>query len=181
MFQTRINWKNEIKNLQQMSNVGGTFVTMAEHYGVSKQRIKQIFQKYHLDHVGLKLKKSIAKKEWDLKWGNKTDSGLYDVQRVKYRAKKHNAIRKGVPFTILFGEIEWPTHCPVLGLELDYFAEVRQENSISFDQIDPNKGYVKGNVQIISWRANRIKNDGSEDEHRRIADWLASLRTKTEK
>ena len=69
-------------------------------------------------------------------------------------------------------DINWPTHCPILGLELDYFAEKRQENSPSFDRIDSTKGYIKGNIQILSWRANRIKNDGTAEEHLLIATYM---------
>jgi hypothetical protein len=62
--------------------------------------------------------------------------------------------------------------CPVFGLELDWFAEARKENSPSFDRVDPKLGYIKGNVQIISARANRIKNDGTAEEHRLIAAYM---------
>lgn len=40
---------------------------------------------------------------------------------------------------------------------------------MSLDRIDPRKGYVKGNVWIISYRANLIKNDGTAEEHEMIA------------
>jgi hypothetical protein len=33
-------------------------------------------------------------------------------------------------------------------------------------------GYIKGNVAVISNRANRIKNDGNADEHERIANYI---------
>jgi hypothetical protein len=93
--------------------------------------------------------------------------------REKYRLKKANANRSGKEFTIAFGELDFPTHCPILGIELDYFSEGRQENSPSFDRFDPSKGYVSGNVAVVSWRANRIKNDGTADEHQKIADWMS--------
>jgi hypothetical protein len=92
--------------------------------------------------------------------------------REKFRAKKANAIRVGIEFTIEFGELTFPTHCPILGIELDYFSEQRTENTVSFDKINPTTGYVSGNVVILSWRANRIKNDGTAEEHRKIADFL---------
>ena len=35
----------------------------------------------------------------------------------------------------------------------------------------PELGYVKGNVQVISWRANRLKSDGLPEEWTKIAEW----------
>jgi len=40
------------------------------------------------------------------------------------------------------------------------------------DRIIPALGYVKGNVDIISMRANRLKNDLSEEELSRILDYI---------
>ena len=43
--------------------------------------------------------------------------------------------------------------------------------SPTLDKFIPSKGYVKGNVQIISWKANALKRDGSPDEWKKIAKW----------
>jgi hypothetical protein len=174
-FTTRWNWKEEESLLRSLTISGMSMAEIAEKYEVSRQRIKQVFQRLGIEAIGLKKKKMDTEKLWNIKWGAKDGSDVYKAQRIKFRNKKSFAKGKGVPFTIEFGEITWPTHCPALGLELDYFAESRQENSPSFDQIDPGVGYVKGNVQILSWRANRIKNDGTEEEHRKIADFLSAL------
>ena len=90
----------------------------------------------------------------------------------KFRAKKYNAISAGIEWDIDFGDLEFPVTCPVLGIEIDYWADTRQENSVSFDRIDSTKGYVKGNVLIMSWRANRIKNDGTAEEHKKIYEFM---------
>jgi hypothetical protein len=34
---------------------------------------------------------------------------------------------------------------------------------------------VKGNVEVMSWRANRIKNNGTPEEHRKIANYLEKV------
>lgn len=61
-----------------------------------------------------------------------------------------------------------PQYCPVFGIKLNYQGNKGQkgfvDDSPSIDKIDPKKGYVKGNVQIISWRANRIKSDATIQE-----------------
>jgi UDP-N-acetylenolpyruvoylglucosamine reductase len=94
---------------------------------------------------------------------------LISLARAKFRAKKRNA---GAGFTVDFKDIEWKTHCPILGMELNYKNDGRCENSPSFDRLDNNKGYVPGNVIIVSWRANRIKNDGTAEEHRLISNFM---------
>jgi len=43
------------------------------------------------------------------------------------------------------------------------------------DRIDSSKPYEIGNIAIISWKANIIKNSGTAEEHRRIADWIDSV------
>lgn len=88
-----------------------------------------------------------------------------------YTRKRNNARRSKWTFSINLEDIVFPTHCPVLGLKLDYGnnSSGRKETSPSFDRINPKKGYVKNNVVIISWRANRIKNDGTPNEHALIA------------
>ena len=43
-------------------------------------------------------------------------------------------------------------------------GQKRLENSASLDRIDNVKGYIPGNVQVISWRANRVKSDATLDE-----------------
>lgn len=147
---------------------------------VSRQRIKQLTAKYGIDSFSIRQetreKERADKlfKKFGPKWHDSSyrKSFIYQEMKAKFRGKKANAKRAGWEFTIDFGEIEFPTHCPILGIELDYFAAQRAENSVSFDRIDPNKGYVSGNVVIISWRANRIKNDGTADEHQKIADFL---------
>lgn len=120
----------------------------------------------------------IRKKQRELRHYRKrgdTSQELYQIKRYKFSMKKANAKRNGIEFTILFGDCEWPTHCPILGIELDYFANGKQENSPSMDRINSCFGYIPGNVHVISWRANRIKNDGSPEEHQKIATYLSNL------
>ena len=39
----------------------------------------------------------------------------------------------------------------------------------------PNKGYVKGNIIVVSMRANRIKTDATFDEIRKVEDFYEKL------
>ena len=107
---------------------------------VSRQRIKQLTQKYGIDSFKIrqeKLQKDHNEKMFK-KWGPERDkkeyrkSLIYQTMREKFRQKKANATRTGLTFTVDFGELEFPTHCPVLGIELDYFNDKRAENSVSW-------------------------------------------------
>lgn len=82
------------------------------------------------------------------------------IKRVRQRALKN-----GIPFDLVADEVEWPTHCPVFGVELNYAAGFPvPDNGVSIDRIIPEKGYVKGNVQVISWLANRMKSNASRTQ-----------------
>jgi hypothetical protein len=147
---------------------------------VSRQRVKQITQQLGIDSFKIRQAKKAEElhekmfSKWGQHWDNKKfrKSAIYQAMREKFRAKKANALRIGKEFTIEFGELTFPTHCPILGIELDYFSDSRTENSVTFDRVDPTKGYISGNVVIISWRANRIKNDGTAEEHQKIAKFM---------
>lgn len=87
--------------------------------------------------------------------------------------KMTSAAKRGVPFSLKLEDIYWPEYCPVLGLELNYSRKGQAvEDSPSFDRVDPNQGYTPENTRIISTRANRIKNDGTAEEHRKIAAYI---------
>lgn len=152
--------------------------SIAVLYGVSRQRIKQVIDKFIPEwkgNYGSSIQTNKRAAAHFRRWGNKQDSNLYRSYRTKWRSKRSNAKSRGVEFNLDFGLIEWPTHCPVLGMELDYFAEGVQENSPSFDRYDSTKGYVEGNVTIMSRRANRIKNDGSLEELKKIVNFLDKM------
>ena len=73
--------------------------------------------------------------------------------------------------------IDCPTHCPVLGIELDYSCKgFFAENSPSLDRIDSDVGYVHPNVRVISWRANELRRNGTLEEFECIVEDLRRLR-----
>lgn len=86
-------------------------------------------------------------------------------QNVKGRAKKQN-----IPFDLELSDIILPKKCPVLGIDIIPFSS--SDNSPSVDKLDPNKGYVKGNIAIISRRANSIKFNANSDEILKVGNWL---------
>jgi hypothetical protein len=81
-----------------------------------------------------------------------------------------------VPCTITEADLHWPTHCPVLGIELHYPGQFNHDPAgASFDRLDFTLGYVKGNVLVVSRRANMLRKDATPDELRAIADFYEFL------
>jgi hypothetical protein len=149
-------------------------------YTISRERVRQLMKKYNVWKENLDKQKELSDDKACKHVQDKAGSfKIQDIGTMKYVAckekftrKKANSNEMGVPFDIEFADLIWPDVCPVLGIPLDYLVGGRNENSVTFDQIDPGKGYVKGNVMVMSWRANRIKNNGTAEEHRRIAEFM---------
>ncbi len=95
-----------------------------------------------------------------------------------FQNKKSGAKKKGITFSLVFNDIHWPTHCPILGTELAYISDGSgkpKPNSPSFDRIDPTQGYLPDNVIIVSNKANVIKNNATVDELERVASFYRQL------
>lgn len=84
-----------------------------------------------------------------------------DKRKILINAAKKRAKDSNLDFNLTLEDILLPKYCPILGIELKFNNIKACDNSYSIDRIDPSKGYVKGNVQIISFKANTIKNNAS--------------------
>jgi hypothetical protein len=93
-------------------------------------------------------------------------------ERVIYTRAKSRAKRDNLPFDLELSDIVIPSHCPVLNIPLVLAEDHVKGNSPTLDKIVPSKGYVKGNVCIISHRANTIKNDASQEDLEKVLAWL---------
>jgi len=75
-------------------------------------------------------------------------------------------------------DIVIPAKCPVLNIDIRKESRGRgsrkgpQYNSPSVDRIDNTRGYIKGNIQIISIKANVMKNSASPEELLQFAYWV---------
>lgn len=90
------------------------------------------------------------------------------LHAAKLRAKKG-----GYDFDLVPDDVVVPDTCPALGQPLQFFAEgCAADLSPTLDKIDPSKGYTKGNVVVISMKANRIKNNATAEEIALVAAWV---------
>src|ERR1700676_647553 len=63
--------------------------------------------------------------------------------------KEGQCRRNGTLFNLSEEDISpLPSLCPVFGMELCYSNKVIQENSPSLDRVNPDLGYVRGNVNV---------------------------------
>lgn len=86
-------------------------------------------------------------------------------ERFMLNQAKCRADKKGMEFNLEVADIVIPTHCPVFGIPL--FSNIGKgacPNSPTLDRIDQNKGYIKGNIWVISSKANTIKSYSTVDE-----------------
>ena len=176
-------WETEHKNVYNLSLQGLTMVEIGKKYNVTRERIRQVLQKYYpwltADMRGAQLlsqqKRAKVVEDRFNKHGRENYLFVDDLTRRmsdSFRRKRQNAKESKWGWELTIHDIEWATVCPVLGIELDWFAEAKADNSPSYDRVDSTKGYIPGNVRIISFRANRIKNDGTIDEHKKIIEYM---------
>jgi hypothetical protein len=102
-----------------------------------------------------------------------------DRLRTILNNARNRSAKLGLEFNLTKEDIPEPDVCPVLGIPLDFRD---RDHTPSLDKIEPSKGYVRGNVAMISGRANRIKSDASWQELEAIAAYVKrSLATQSEK
>lgn len=77
---------------------------------------------------------------------------------------KRRANRKCLPFDLTTADVVVPEACPVLGIPLVVNIGTCGPNSPTLDRLRPELGYVRGNVQVISHRANTVKSDATPEE-----------------
>ncbi len=94
------------------------------------------------------------------------ESPYLNVNALKSRAKQ-----KGWDFDLIKEELLIPPICPVFGIPLIKTGGQATDNSPSADRLDNTKSYVKSNVKIISFRANRLKSDGTIKEHELVRQY----------
>lgn len=84
-------------------------------------------------------------------------------KQILFRTKRRAELR-GLEFNLDIDDIIIPDICPILEVPIIIGTKDNYEYSPSIDRIDNSKGYVKGNIQIISKKANSMKNSASYNE-----------------
>ena len=82
-----------------------------------------------------------------------------DPRKVMLIHAKARANKKGLDFNIDLSDIVIPEICPLLKIPIYVSDKKVGPNSPTIDRIVCEKGYIKGNVIVISHKANSAKSD----------------------
>lgn len=94
------------------------------------------------------------------------------VAHVLWWNARNRAKAAGIEFSLTMEDIVVPVACPVLGLPLVVGTGHARANSPSLDRVDPAKGYVPGNVRVVSHKANTIKSNATAAELRAVLRYM---------
>lgn len=145
-------------------------------WGRSKDRLQNWCKKCNSDYMKEKehFEKRNAKRKEERR--NNPELRAYEVEKIRgYRQKnpekymfqtvRNRAKDLGVPFNITVEDIKIPEFCPILGVKLTPNCLGKKNLYVaSLDRIIPELGYVKGNVAVISKKANMMKHNASLEE-----------------
>lgn len=124
----------------------------------------------NLIFIGYIVRKSTVKEKWSTKeaW---VEQSIKEVLRSAKRRAKLNKLPFNITYKYLKSIFPKDGMCPIFFTTLGFSLKDRFQ-SASLDRILPECGYIKGNVQWISLRANTIKNNAHPFELMRVARYL---------
>jgi len=101
---------------------------------------------------------------------------------VAYMIKRAEAAAKwqGLAFNLKRDDLFIPSVCPVLGMKLIWPRKPdsrRRDNMPTIDRVNSRRGYVRGNVMVISFRANILKRDATLDELKALVRYVEGAMT----
>jgi len=97
------------------------------------------------------------------------------LEQTMWLSAKVRAKKKHVPFNIELSDVIIPAFCPLLGIPIRKSKKSLSPNSPSLDRIIPALGYVKGNVRVISHKANTAKSNLTiEEMETLLTNWRKS-------
>jgi len=131
-----------------------------EYYKKNREKVLAYRREYR-QRPEVKEKQARLQREWREK----------NRIRNLYNSIKSKASFHGILFDLEESDLIVPTVCPVLGIPLRWDKRSK-ETTPSVDRLIPSKGYVKGNIHIISGRANRLKNDASLEELEKVVEYV---------
>ena len=102
-------------------------------------------------------------------------------ERRRVKEAKKRAKLKNLPFNITSDYIKSITPsdmiCPALGIQMKVGEDLKNSmiRAPSLDRLIPELGYVKGNIAVVSTRANTLKRDATPEELMKVARFYEKI------
>lgn len=126
-----------------------------ERESIQKKKRYHEILKYNLEY---KTKITARTRQWQLD----------NVEKYMWGRSRQSAKKLNIPFNIEPSDIKVPGMCPILNEPL----VVGTRYAPSLDRIIPKLGYTKGNIWVISMKANAMKTDATKEELKLFANWV---------
>lgn len=104
-----------------------------------------------------------------------TTSRRRDARIGLLLAARQRAREMHLPFNLTLTDIYVPLICPVLGIPIKTGSLKPVSGSPSLDRIIPKLGYIRGNIIVISFKANTIRSNASLEEIQRVAAYAERI------
>ena len=116
---------------------------------------------------------SIYMKKWHVAHPTYSRTWFEDhLSKAMLNNARKRARKKGVAFSIEESDIHIPELCPIFGFRLEIGLGRSIPTSPTLDRIVSTKGYVKGNIRVISQKANQIKSCATPEEIMKVATFM---------
>ena len=83
-------------------------------------------------------------------------------EKILLASAKRRAKIENKEFNIELEDVKIPQFCPILNIRIQ--TGPLSNSSPSIDRIDSSRGYIKGNVKVISYLANTMKSNATEEQ-----------------
>lgn len=171
---------------RRLSEITGLPLTDAEQWELEKARVREWKRKDRrrrgvaLKGQHIKIPRTPEQIEQS-KINRRAYDRKYTMEYKKEKPEKRlfwaatrRAKQRGLEFNIELSDIVIPTHCPILGMKLSLHAPrgTCRDTVMSLDRIECSKGYVKGNIQVISHLANTLKSKATIAQMQMFSDYV---------
>ena len=135
-----------------------------EYYIKNRKKLQEYYQKN---------KEEMRRKSYEYRHVKKPE--LVKLQAAKRRSKLYN-----LPFNLVEQDIKdiWPkdNKCPALGIPfITGDQKTKSYSSPNLDRIVPDKGYVKGNIQIVCGLANKIMSNATPNQVIQVGQYFKKV------
>ena len=162
---------NKVKAAKKNPGIKRLNKKTSKEYSLGEKENGKWFLQYNNNYV--KLDGYVAEL-----WGTWETYHRFKIKSLKvnavYRANKEG-YKSDLTIDYLLEIFPKDFMCPALGIKMEWGNKKGTRTSPSLDKINPDKGYMKGNVAFISLKANSIKSDAMPKEVMKVAKWLEKV------